>query len=85
MENSNITSKDQLSKLSAEYEAIYISAAFLVGSKRTDFDSGPRNVVIGTAFSSKRQNERIVTRAIGAGRKAATEIHRLLQEKAAAG
>ena len=84
MENSNITSKDQLSKLSAEYEAIYISAAFLVGSKRIDFDSGPRNVVIGTAFSSKRQNERIVTRAIGAGRKAATEIHSLLQEKAAA-
>jgi hypothetical protein len=77
----NITNREQLYKLGADYEAVYVSSAVDLGNTENDLESDLRNIVIGTTISSKRENEKIVTQAIGAGRKAATEIHKAIQKK----
>jgi prolycopene isomerase len=84
--NVNLKSRDQISELSANYDAVYVSigARMGTGEKNSAFKAPAKeskNVVFGGTFCRQPESCHKIPYAIGAGRKAASFLHNLLQAK----
>jgi len=84
--NTDLKSRDQISKLSAKYDAVYVSIGFRMGTAENDSAhkapaKAPKNIVFGATFCSQPESCHRIPYVIGVGRKAASSLHNLLQQK----
>jgi prolycopene isomerase len=84
--NTKIKSRDQISKLSKNCDAVYVSIGSKSGTEEKDsahdaHAKGPKNVVFGITFCRQPESCHEIPYAIGAGRKAASSLHNLIQQK----